>query len=105
VIITTPTLAAAALLGFYDKNFSVDSVSEYTELLQWNPKFALYVAEAKKDVWGDISGDITWVYLDREVQTYLVKKTTDKGMGLNQLVNELLKNAIKIIKTVDRKLL
>lgn len=104
VIVPTPTLAAAALLGHYDKNFSVDSASQYAGLLEWSPKFTLYVAEAKRQVWIDT----TWVYLDKEVQTYLAKILAKKAADaksrytqqkdLNQLVNELLKNAIEIIK-------
>ncbi len=40
------------------------------------------------------------VYLDEEVQTYLVKKADAKGVELSELVNELLKKEIEIIEVV-----
>ena len=40
------------------------------------------------------------IYLDEEVQSYLVAKAESKGVDLSALVNELLKKEIDIIETV-----
>lgn len=40
------------------------------------------------------------VYLDEEVQSYLVAKAESKGVDLSTLVNELLKKEIDIIEMV-----
>jgi len=40
------------------------------------------------------------VYLDQEVQSYLVAKAESKGVELSTLVNELLRKEIDIIETV-----
>jgi len=40
------------------------------------------------------------VYLDEEVQAYLVAKAESKGVDLSALVNELLEKEIDIIETV-----
>jgi hypothetical protein len=40
------------------------------------------------------------VYLDEDVQNYLATKAESKGIELSDLVNELLKKEIDIIKTV-----
>jgi len=38
------------------------------------------------------------VYLDEEVSTYLRKQAETKGKELNEIVNEMLKNDIDLIK-------
>ena len=38
------------------------------------------------------------VYLDEEVSTYLRKQAEAKGKELNEIVNEMLKNDIDLIK-------
>lgn len=40
------------------------------------------------------------VYLDDEVQSYLQERARSKGMEINQLVNEMLRQDIKLIETV-----
>ena len=39
------------------------------------------------------------VYLDEDVQAYLVKKAEAKGVELTDLVNDLLKKDIELIET------
>ncbi|MHB8472405.1 MAG: hypothetical protein ACYDC8_06030 [Gammaproteobacteria bacterium] len=39
------------------------------------------------------------VYLDEDVQNYLVKKAEAKGIELTDLVNDLLKKDIELIET------
>jgi len=39
------------------------------------------------------------VYLEQSVQDYFLKKATEKGVELSRLINELLKNDIRIIET------
>ena len=40
------------------------------------------------------------VYLDDEVQTYLRERAKSKGVGIGQLVNEMLRQNIKLIEAV-----
>ena len=40
------------------------------------------------------------VYLDEDVRTYLQERATSKGVEVAQLVNEMLKQDIKLIETV-----
>lgn len=40
------------------------------------------------------------VYLDENIQSYLVAKAESKGVELSDLVNDLLKKEIEIIETV-----
>ncbi|HHH46342.1 MAG TPA: hypothetical protein ENK53_04940 [Thiotrichales bacterium] len=40
------------------------------------------------------------VYLDDEVQSYLQERARSKGVEINQLVNEMLRQDIKLIETV-----
>lgn len=40
------------------------------------------------------------VYLDEEVQSYLQERARSKGVELAQLVNEILKQDIKLIEAV-----
>lgn len=40
------------------------------------------------------------VYLDKEVQNYLQERAKSKGVNVAQLVNEMLKQDIKLIETV-----
>ncbi|NKB62536.1 MAG: hypothetical protein GKR95_10595 [Gammaproteobacteria bacterium] len=40
------------------------------------------------------------VYLDQEIQTYLQERARSKGVEINQLVNEMLKQDIKLIEAV-----
>ena len=40
------------------------------------------------------------VYLDEEVQNYLQERAKSKGVEVAQLVNEMLKQDIKLIETV-----
>jgi hypothetical protein len=40
------------------------------------------------------------IYLDEKVQSYLAAKAQSRGVELSELVNELLKKEIEIIKTV-----
>jgi len=40
------------------------------------------------------------VYLDQDIQSYLVAKAESKGVDLSELVNELLKKEIDIIESV-----
>ena len=40
------------------------------------------------------------VYLDEEVQRYLQERARSKGVGVNQLVNDMLKQDIKLIKAM-----
>ena len=40
------------------------------------------------------------VYLDDEVQSYLQERARSKGVEVAQLVNEMLKQDIKLIETV-----
>lgn len=40
------------------------------------------------------------VYLDDEVQRYLQERAKSKGVEVNQLVNEILKQDIKLIEVV-----
>ena len=40
------------------------------------------------------------LYLDDEVQSYLQERARSKGVEINQLVNEMLRQNIKLIKTV-----
>jgi len=40
------------------------------------------------------------VYLDDEVQTYLQERARSKGIEVSQLVNEMLREDIKIIEAV-----
>jgi post-segregation antitoxin (ccd killing protein) len=40
------------------------------------------------------------VYLDDDVQTYLEERARSKGVNVAQLVNEMLKQDIKLIETV-----
>lgn len=40
------------------------------------------------------------VYLDEEVQSYLQERARSKGMEVAQLVNEMLKQDIKLIEAV-----
>ncbi|HBH27396.1 MAG: hypothetical protein N839_0014650 [Desulfofustis sp. PB-SRB1] len=40
------------------------------------------------------------VYLDDEVQSYLQERARSKGMEVTQLVNEMLRQDIKLIETV-----
>lgn len=40
------------------------------------------------------------VYLDEEVQTYLLERARSKGIEVGQLVNELLRQDIKLIEAV-----
>lgn len=39
------------------------------------------------------------VYLEEEVQAYLIKQAAKKGIDLSELVNDLLKKDIAIIET------
>lgn len=41
------------------------------------------------------------VYLDDDVQAYLAAKANAKGVGLTDLVNDLLKKEIAIIEAVE----
>lgn len=43
------------------------------------------------------------VYLDEHVQAYLMQKADAKGVTLSELVNDLLKREIEIIKAVTTK--
>ena len=40
------------------------------------------------------------VYLDQEIQAYLQERVQSKGIQINQLVNEMLKQDIKLIEAV-----
>ena len=40
------------------------------------------------------------VYLDEDVRAYLQERATSKGVEVAQLVNEMLKQDIKLIETV-----
>lgn len=40
------------------------------------------------------------VYLDKEVQNYLQERAKSKGVNVAQLVNEMLKQDIKLIEAV-----
>ncbi len=40
------------------------------------------------------------VYLDEEVQSYLQERARSKGVEITQLVNEMLKQDIKLIEAV-----
>lgn len=40
------------------------------------------------------------VYLDEQVQSYLAEKADAKGIELSELVNDLLRREIEIIKTI-----
>lgn len=40
------------------------------------------------------------VYLDEEVQTYLQERARSKGVEISQLVNEMLRQDIKLIESV-----
>ena len=40
------------------------------------------------------------VYLDNEVQNYLQKRAKSKGVKITQLVNEMLRQDIKLIEAV-----
>jgi hypothetical protein len=40
------------------------------------------------------------IYLDPQVRDYLTARAKDKGIEVNQLVNELLKRDIELIETV-----
>ena len=40
------------------------------------------------------------VYLDDEVQSYLQERARSKGVEINKLVNEMLRQDIKLIETV-----
>ncbi|MDP1950807.1 MAG: hypothetical protein Q8K59_06905 [Nitrosomonas sp.] len=40
------------------------------------------------------------VYLDDEVQAYIQQRASAKGVEVGQLVNEMLKQEIKLIETV-----
>jgi hypothetical protein len=40
------------------------------------------------------------VYLDQEVQTFLMEKAATKGIALDRLVNDLLKNDIEAFHTL-----
>ena len=40
------------------------------------------------------------VYLDEEVQSYLQERARSKGMEIAQLVNEMLRQDIKLIESV-----
>ena len=40
------------------------------------------------------------VYLDEEVQTYLQERARSKGVEVTQLVNEMLRQDIKLIEAV-----
>lgn len=43
------------------------------------------------------------VYLEDDVQTYLQEKAKLKGVNVSQLVNELLKQDIKLIESINSK--
>ncbi len=40
------------------------------------------------------------IYLDDEVQSYLQEKASSKGVEISQLVNEMLRQDIKLIEVV-----
>ena len=40
------------------------------------------------------------IYLDEEVQSYLQERANSKGVEVSQLVNEMLKQDIKLIEAV-----
>ena len=40
------------------------------------------------------------IYLDKDVQNYLQERAKSKGVNVAQLVNEMLKQDIKLIETV-----
>ncbi len=40
------------------------------------------------------------VYLDKDVQHYLLERASSKGVEISQLVNEILKQDIKLIEAV-----
>ena len=40
------------------------------------------------------------VYLEQEIQTYLQERAKSKGVEINQLVNEMLRQDIKLIETI-----
>ena len=41
------------------------------------------------------------IYLDKDVQTYLLESSAQKGVNLGRMVNGLLKQKIQIIKSVE----
>ena len=43
------------------------------------------------------------VYLDNEVQSYLQERAKSKGVNVAQLVNDMLKQDIKLIEIVKKK--